>query len=104
MLVMSRAVNECIIIVNDLRVEVITITPTSATLRAFRPLLGGRLTDEIETKALAINQSISPADGISISVVDLREDKVRIGVTAQRTTSVHRLEVWEAIRRQSGDL
>lgn len=36
-------------------------------------------------------------DQVVITVVELRDGKVRIGVTAPNQTTVHRGEVWEAI-------
>lgn len=45
-------------------------------------------------------------DDIRITVVDIRGDKVRLGITAPTNVPVHRLEVYEAIKReaeQSGD-
>jgi carbon storage regulator len=43
------------------------------------------------------------ADGrvVEITVVDIRGDKVRLGVTAPRDLSVHRKEVYEAIAREA---
>ena len=38
-------------------------------------------------------------DDIRIMVVDIRGDKVRIGVEAPKNTAVHRLEVYDAINR-----
>mgnify|MGYP002631328341 CR=1 FL=1 len=38
-------------------------------------------------------------DAIVITVVDIRGDKVRIGVEAPKELPVHRLEVYEAIER-----
>lgn len=34
-----------------------------------------------------------------VTLVDIREEKARIGIQAAKSASVHRLEVWEAIRR-----
>ena len=45
------------------------------------------------------NESIVINDNITIVVVELRGDKVRLGVEAPRDISVHRKEVWDAIRR-----
>ena len=45
-------------------------------------------------------------DDIRITVVDIRGDKVRLGITAPTNVPVHRLDVYEAIKReaeQSGD-
>lgn len=39
--------------------------------------------------------------GVSITIVDIRGDKVRIGVEASRDVTVHRREVQEAINRSA---
>ena len=38
---------------------------------------------------------------IEITVVDIRGDKVRLGVSAPKEISVHRKEVYDAIRREN---
>jgi carbon storage regulator len=43
------------------------------------------------------NESIVINDSIVVTVVDVRGDKVRIGIEAPREVSVHRQEVLEAI-------
>lgn len=40
-------------------------------------------------------------NNIIITIVDIREDKVRIGIEAPKEIPVHRKEVWEAIQKQS---
>jgi carbon storage regulator len=40
-------------------------------------------------------------DEIEITVVDIRGDKVRLGITAPTRIAVHRKEVYEAIRREN---
>jgi carbon storage regulator len=47
------------------------------------------------------DESIIIGDDIEITVVDIRGDKVRLGVTAPKEISVHRKEVYEAIRREN---
>lgn len=46
------------------------------------------------------NEKIIINDDISITVVEIRGDKVRLGIEAPREVPVHRGEVYEAIRRQ----
>lgn len=46
------------------------------------------------------DESIIIGDDIIITVVDIRNDKVRLGIAAPIETSVHRQEVYEAIRRE----
>lgn len=48
----------------------------------------------------ARDESIIIGDNIVITVVDIRGDKVRIGVDANRDVSVHRKEVYDAIQRE----
>ena len=45
------------------------------------------------------NESIVIADDITIVVVEIRGDKVRLGVEAPKEVPVHRREVFDAIRR-----
>jgi len=47
------------------------------------------------------DQSIMIGDDIEITIVDVRGDKVRVGINAPRQVSVHRKEVYEAIRRET---
>jgi carbon storage regulator len=45
------------------------------------------------------NESIVINNDITIVVVEIRGDKVRLGVEAPKEVPVHRREVYEAIRR-----
>ena len=45
------------------------------------------------------NESIIINDDITIVVVEIRGDKVRLGVEAPKEVPVHRREVFDAIRR-----
>ncbi|MCA9173882.1 MAG: carbon storage regulator CsrA [Planctomycetales bacterium] len=45
------------------------------------------------------NESIVINNDITIVVVEIRGDKVRLGVEAPRDVPVHRREVYEAIKR-----
>lgn len=47
------------------------------------------------------DESIIIGDNIVITVVDIRGDKVRIGISAPTEIPVHRQEVYEAIKRES---
>ena len=51
------------------------------------------------------NESIVINNDIKIVVVEIRGDKVRLGVEAPREVPVHRREVYEAIQKslESGD-
>ncbi len=46
------------------------------------------------------DESIIIGDDIEITIVDVRGDKVRLGITAPKSISVHRREVYEAIQRE----
>jgi carbon storage regulator len=47
------------------------------------------------------DQTIMIGDDIEITVVDIRGDKVRLGINAPLDVSVHRKEVYEAIKREN---
>jgi carbon storage regulator len=47
------------------------------------------------------DETIMIGDDIEITVVDIRGDKVRLGITAPTRIAVHRKEVYESIRREN---
>ena len=47
------------------------------------------------------DESIIIGDHITITVVEIRGDKVRLGIEAPKDISVHRREVYEAIMSQA---
>jgi cytosine deaminase len=47
------------------------------------------------------DESIVIGNDIVVTVVDIRGEKVRLGIDAPRSVSVHRKEVWEAIRKEN---
>src|SRR5262247_1599554 len=47
------------------------------------------------------DETIMIGDEIEITVVDIRGDKVRLGITAPTRIAVHRKEVYDAIKREN---
>lgn len=47
------------------------------------------------------DETIMIGEDVCVTVVDIRGDKVRLGVSAPRHVKVHRLEVYEAIQREN---
>ena len=47
------------------------------------------------------DETIMIGDDIQITVVDIRGDKVRLGITAPTRIAVHRKEVYESIRTEN---
>jgi carbon storage regulator len=47
------------------------------------------------------SETIMIGDDIEVTVVDIRGDKVRLGITAPKEVAVHRKEVYDAIRREN---
>jgi len=47
------------------------------------------------------DESIIIGDNIVITIVDIRGDKVRLGIEAPTEIPVHRQEVYEAIQREN---
>ncbi len=45
-------------------------------------------------------ESIMIGDNIEITIVDVRGDKVRLGINAPKEISVHRREIFDAIQKE----
>ncbi len=49
------------------------------------------------------DESIMIGDDVEVTIVDIRGDKVRLGITAPKAIPVHRREVYEAIQREKSE-
>lgn len=47
------------------------------------------------------DESIIIGDNVQVTIVDIRGDKVRLGIVAPAEVSVHRKEVYDAIQREN---
>ena len=47
------------------------------------------------------DEKIIIGDNITLMVIEIRGDKVRLGIEAPKDVTVHREEVYDAIRRES---
>jgi carbon storage regulator len=47
------------------------------------------------------DETIVIGDNIEVTVVDIRGDKVRLGITAPKEIPVHRKEIYKAIKREN---
>ncbi len=47
------------------------------------------------------DETIMIGDDIELTIVDIRGDKVRIGIKAPASVAVHRKEVYDAIKREN---
>lgn len=47
------------------------------------------------------DETIMIGDEVEVTIVDIRGDKVRLGITAPTRIAVHRKEVYEAIRMEN---
>ena len=46
------------------------------------------------------DESIIIGDDVEIIIVDVRGDKIRLGIKAPRSISVHRKEIYDAIQQE----
>jgi len=49
------------------------------------------------------DESIMIGDDVEITIVDVRGDKVRLGIAAPKEIPVHRREVYDAIQREKSE-
>jgi carbon storage regulator len=48
-----------------------------------------------------VNEKIMIGDDISVSIIEIRGDQVRLGVDAPKTVKVYRQEVFDAIKAEN---
>lgn len=98
MLVLSRQIDETVMIGDSILVTVVAIEPEMTTLYV-------RFRDEnqrVEQKlALEVDDRLEITNDIHVYVVDIRDDKVRLGVVAPKVFVVQRKEVYEATKREN---
>ena len=101
MMVFSRQVGDAMIVGDDVELTVVRLRAKVVTLEMRHTTLGGRVTldDSFRRDAVVGDVVNLPVTG-SCSVVDIRGDKVRLGMDAPKDLSIHRKEVWEAIKRE----
>lgn len=51
--------------------------------------------------ARKVNQSVMIGDDVKVTVVEVSQGKVKLGITAPNHVAVHREEVWEEIQREN---
>jgi carbon storage regulator len=49
------------------------------------------------------NEAIRINDNVTVTVIEIRGDNVRIGIEAPDDVVVHRQEVWDAIKAEGSD-
>jgi carbon storage regulator CsrA len=101
-IIISRQVGEALTVGDDVEVTVAAIHPSFVTLDVRHSAVHGRLTLEDSFRRDARRDEVIdlPVSG-SCTVVDIRGDKVRLGMDAPKDMSIHRKEVWEAIKREN---
>jgi carbon storage regulator CsrA len=96
MIVLSRERNETVMIGESLLVTVMLVRGDRVTLEVEDQERSQTSTHELER-----DQELLLRGDCRVRVVDIRAEKVRLGVVAPRQLSVHRKEVWEALRREN---
>jgi carbon storage regulator len=64
---------------------------------------GGQKELEMLVLSRQKDESIMIGDNVEITIVDVRGDKVRLGIAAPKDIPVHRKEVYEAIQREKNE-
>ena len=49
-----------------------------------------------------VNETLMVGDDVSVTVLGIKGGQIRIGINAPREIAVHRQEVYERIKRESG--
>lgn len=95
MLVLSRQIDETVLIGETIAVTVVSIGSESTTLHVRYRDARQRVEQKL---ALEIDDRLEITDEVHVHVVDICGDKVRLGVVAPNNMGVHRKEVYEAVK------
>ena len=102
MLVLQRKVDEWVQLGENVLVGAVEIGAECVRLTVRGQVFGGPKDGEAtgDTVQLGIGESLAVAPGASVTVVAILPEKVRLGFDVPETMSVHRKEVYDAIRRE----
>jgi carbon storage regulator len=100
-LVLSRYVDESIMIGDELLLTVVQIRSNTATVRATLQPVADREVRYTFDCTLKRDDRRELQPEVFCSLADVRGDKVRLSIQAPRTISVHRKEVYDAIRSEN---
>jgi carbon storage regulator len=113
MLVLSRQRDESILIGDNIKITIVDIRDDKVRLGIDAPkeipVHRQEVFDDIQrsTQMLVLSrqrdESIIIANNIKITIVDIRDDKVRLGLDVPNHISVHRQEVFDAIQRENDE-
>ena len=103
MLIISRQVGESIVIGQPHDQWTVTVAQLSGDKVRLGITSPHGAASPHRASAEGLLDVIQLSEDIVITIVDIRGDKVRIGVKVPATITVHRLEIYEAIRRERGD-
>lgn len=106
MLVLSREPGSSILVESQGKTSLVTVLQLLPDHGAVTILVNrassanpGRL--ESRKVQLNVDAALGIGAGGEVTLIDLRGDKARLGINAPRESRVHRLEVFEAIRREN---
>ena len=100
MLVISRGAGEAVMIGDDIVVWVDRVFDGVVAVRVTRSELRGRLTTTSFEGVLHTDESIDLGSGCRCQQTGTRGDRARMGFDVPKAMSIHRREVYEAIRRE----
>ena len=105
MLILSRMIGESVIIEQSPNRWLVTLSALSAAGGTLEVTVAKdiKAVTPAEAKTIGCNEAVELAEDISVRLVDMRGEKAYIGIDAPRTSSVYRLEMFEAIHRAGED-
>jgi carbon storage regulator CsrA len=103
MFVMSRQVGEAIMIGDGVEIVVTKMRAKRVALLVKLLAVGGRFTFE-DVFDVQLNEGDEPIrlpGNVTCEIVQVGGEKARIGICAPESTSIHRREVYDAIKREN---
>ena len=99
MLVLSRQHNEALVIGDDLLIIVDRIHADFAEFRLVRGPVNMPGEHKLQEFHLREGEEFQIAEDVGFTLVQMREEKIRVGVSSPADMAVHRKELYDAIHR-----
>ena len=102
MLVISREINQSVMVGDDLRITLNRVRGDRVSLRLDERVADATPGTAESVVTLRLDEAHRCGTDVTVTIVHVRGDRVRLGFTAPASVAVHRQEVYDAVHPGTG--